>query len=166
MNAMDVPADHDQVESASACQEHEQLPHFLRRAPARIMRAGERAWPQSACVAKQKPSQGSETFFGIDHSVRPGMSAAHVGARRQNRILRFSLTHEITMPRVPVPGRRQEYVRVIKTEEKGSDVNLATHLLHDAHMGRFEVAVVVSRRSHFALSVKPFSSLIIFCVSE
>jgi hypothetical protein len=45
------------------------------------------------------------------------------------------LTHEITMPRVPVPGRRQEYVQVIKTEEKGSDVNLATHLLHDAHMG-------------------------------
>ena len=57
------------------------------------------------------------------------------------------LTHEITMPRVPVPGRRQEYVRVIKTEEKGSDVNLATHLLHDAHMGRFEVAVVVSNDS-------------------
>jgi hypothetical protein len=30
------------------------------------------------------------------------------------------------MPHVPVPGRPQEYVRVIKTEEKGSDVNLAT----------------------------------------
>lgn len=45
------------------------------------------------------------------------------------------------MPRVPAPGRPQEYVRVIKTEEKGSDVNLATHLLHGAHMGRFEVAV-------------------------
>lgn len=27
------------------------------------------------------------------------------------------LSHEITMPRVPVPGRRQEYVQVIKTEE-------------------------------------------------
>lgn len=31
---------------------------------------------------------------------------------------------------------REEYVRVIKTEEKGSD--------DDARMGRFEVAVVVS----------------------
>jgi hypothetical protein len=51
------------------------------------------------------------------------------------------------MPRVPVPGRGQEYVRVIKTEEKGSDVNLATHLLHDAHMGRFELGVVVSNDS-------------------
>ncbi len=36
---------------------------------------------------------------------------------------------------------------MIKTEEKGSDVNLATHLLHDAHMGRFDVAVVVSNDS-------------------
>ena len=58
------------------------------------------------------------------------------------------------MPRVPVPGRRQEYVRVIKTEEKGSDVNLATHLLHDAHMGRFEVAVVVSNDSDLLEPIK------------
>lgn len=64
------------------------------------------------------------------------------------------LTHEITMPRVPVPGRPQEYVRVIKTEEKGSDVNLATHLLHDAHMGRFEVAVVVSNNSDVLEPIK------------
>jgi hypothetical protein len=64
------------------------------------------------------------------------------------------LTHEITMPGVPVPGRRQEYVRVIKTEEKGSDVNLATHVLHDAHMGRFEVAVVVSNDSDLLEPIK------------
>jgi hypothetical protein len=45
-------------------------------------------------------------------------------------------------------------VRVIKTEEKGSDVNLATHLLHDAHMGRFEVAVVVSNDSDLLEPIK------------
>jgi uncharacterized LabA/DUF88 family protein len=32
-------------------------------------------------------------------------------------------------------------------EEKGSDVNLATHLVHDAHMKRFDVAAVVSNDS-------------------
>jgi hypothetical protein len=48
------------------------------------------------------------------------------------------------MPLPLVPGRPQQYARVIKTEEKGSDVNLATHLLHDAHRGRFDVAVIVS----------------------
>jgi hypothetical protein len=51
------------------------------------------------------------------------------------------------MPLAVRPSQRQEYVQVIKTEEKGSDVNLATHLLHDAHMGRFEVAVVLSNDS-------------------
>lgn len=57
------------------------------------------------------------------------------------------LSHAVTMPVAVAPGQRQIYVRVVKTEEKGSDVNLATHLLHDAHMGRFDVGVVVSNDS-------------------
>ena len=32
----------------------------------------------------------------------------------------------------------------MKAEEKGSDVNLASHLVNDAHLGRFEAAAVVS----------------------
>lgn len=58
------------------------------------------------------------------------------------------------MPLVPVPGRPQQYARVLKTEEKGSDVNLATHLLHDGHMGRFEVAVIVSNDSDLLEPIK------------
>ena len=54
------------------------------------------------------------------------------------------LKHTVWMPLAhPVAGLAQ-HVEVIKTEEKGSDVNLATHLLNDAHRERFEVAVVVS----------------------
>jgi hypothetical protein len=41
------------------------------------------------------------------------------------------------MPLVVPPGQPQQYAWVVKTEEKGSDVNIATHLMHDAHMGRF-----------------------------
>jgi hypothetical protein len=33
---------------------------------------------------------------------------------------------------------------VMRSEEKGSDVNLASHLVHDAHKGVFEAAAVVS----------------------
>jgi uncharacterized LabA/DUF88 family protein len=51
---------------------------------------------------------------------------------------------------VPVAGQPQRYATVIKTEEKGSDVNLATHLLHDADRNRFEAAVVVSSDSDLA----------------
>jgi uncharacterized LabA/DUF88 family protein len=64
------------------------------------------------------------------------------------------LTHEVMMPLVVPPGQRQTYVRVVKTEEKGSDVNLATHLLHDAHMGRFDVGVVVSNDSDLLEPIK------------
>lgn len=42
---------------------------------------------------------------------------------------------------------RPRFARVLKTEEKGSDVNLAAHLVDDAHAGRFEVAIVVTNDS-------------------
>lgn len=40
-------------------------------------------------------------------------------------ILGTFLTHEVIMP---LAGQTGKYARVIKTEEKGSDVNIATHL--------------------------------------
>jgi len=39
---------------------------------------------------------------------------------------------------------------VIRTEEKGSDVNLASHILHDGHRGCYDVAVVISDDSDLA----------------
>lgn len=36
-------------------------------------------------------------------------------------------------------------VEIMNTEEKGSDVNLATHLLNDAWRGRFEAALILSQ---------------------
>lgn len=37
------------------------------------------------------------------------------------------------------------HVKVWNTEEKGSDVNLATYLVHDAWRGLYDVAVVLSQ---------------------
>lgn len=45
-------------------------------------------------------------------------------------------------------------VEVIKTEEKGSDVNLAVHLLNDAWLDRFDCAVIVSNDSDMAESMR------------
>lgn len=58
------------------------------------------------------------------------------------------LTHEVSMPDAAA-WRQGQYkpVRVVKTEEKGSDVNLATYLLMDAADGLFDVAVIVSNDS-------------------
>lgn len=63
----------------------------------------------------------------------------------------FFLTHEIMMPLAP-PGKG--YVRVIKTEEKGSDVNIATHLLTDAFDDAYELAVIVSNDSDLLEPIK------------
>ncbi len=58
------------------------------------------------------------------------------------------LTHEVTMPDAAAwAAGRFRGVRVIKTEVKGSDVNLATHLLMDAVDGLFDVAIIVSNDS-------------------
>ena len=65
-------------------------------------------------------------------------------------ILGHFLTQIVKMPLAGIPlGQPLKYVSVLKTEEKGSDVNLATHLVHDAHLNRFEMAVVVSNDSDF-----------------
>lgn len=57
------------------------------------------------------------------------------------------LSHGVWMPvEKPLPGD-QKFVRVIKTEEKGSDVNLATHLVSDAYEDAFEVAVLITNDS-------------------
>ena len=58
------------------------------------------------------------------------------------------LTHEVTMPDAAAwNAGRCIGQRVIKTEEKGSDVNLATLLLMDAFDDLFDCAVIVSNDS-------------------
>ena len=64
------------------------------------------------------------------------------------------LTHTVTMPLAnPAPGQNG-YVEVFKTEEKGSDVNLATQLVHDAHCNCFECAVIVSGDSDLLMPLR------------
>ena len=48
------------------------------------------------------------------------------------------LTHEVIMPRADGKGM----VKVIKTEEKKSDVNIATHIIHDAYRDKYDLAVL------------------------
>lgn len=58
------------------------------------------------------------------------------------------LTHEISMPDAAAwAAGKYRPVRVMKTEEKGSDVNLATHLLMDAFDNLFDIAVIISNDS-------------------
>lgn len=55
------------------------------------------------------------------------------------------LTKDVMMPLANT--NPQQYAKVIKTEEKGSDVNLAVNLLNDAYKKEFEIAVMVTNDS-------------------
>jgi hypothetical protein len=63
------------------------------------------------------------------------------------------LSHNVTMP-LANPSGKKKFAEVVKTEEKGSDVNLAVHLLNDAWIDDFECAFVVSNDSDMAEALK------------
>lgn len=64
------------------------------------------------------------------------------------------LSNEISMPLAGCPPNAQKYVKVIKTEEKGSDVNMATHLIRDGFKDQYEVAVLITNDSDLLESVR------------
>ena len=51
-------------------------------------------------------------------------------------------------------GKSIRFVKIIKTEEKGSDVNLAVHLLNDAWEDLYECAIVISNDIDLAEALK------------
>ena len=63
------------------------------------------------------------------------------------------LSHVTRMP-LARPRRGARSVEVMKTEEKGSDVNLATFLLLDAFKSDCQVAVVISNDSDLKLPIE------------
>ncbi len=66
-------------------------------------------------------------------------------------ILGTFLSHEVSMPLAP-PNKG--YAKVIKTEEKGSDVNIATHLLVDGFRHDYDLAVIISNDSDLLEPIK------------
>ena len=63
------------------------------------------------------------------------------------------LSNQVRMPLVHPVGK-QRTAEVIKTEEKGSDVNLAVHLLNDAWLDAYDSAVVVTNDSDIAEAMR------------
>jgi uncharacterized LabA/DUF88 family protein len=65
------------------------------------------------------------------------------------------LSHVVRMPVCDATGAMTgQYTHVLKTEEKGSDVNIAAHLLLDAHLSRFNQAIIVSNDSDLLTPIK------------
>ncbi len=70
------------------------------------------------------------------------------------------LQHPVHMPLANDRGKviytndKPEFVRVCKREEKGSDVNLAVHLLNDAWSNEYDCGVVISNDSDLAEAMR------------
>jgi uncharacterized LabA/DUF88 family protein len=103
-------------------------------------------------------------YFTATVSARPGNPHA---PQRQQVYLRaletipglsihygHYLSHRTRMPIAHPRLGRARTVEVVKTEEKGSDVNLATYLLLDAFKGDCDVAVVISNDSDLKLPIE------------
>ena len=73
-------------------------------------------------------------------TTTPGFEAHYGVIRPRTKIRRLA---------EPIPGL-PEYVRILDSEEKGTDVNLATRLLVDGFNRAYEQAVVVSNDSDLA----------------
>jgi uncharacterized LabA/DUF88 family protein len=69
------------------------------------------------------------------------------------------LSHVARMP-LANPRGGVRTVEVVKTEEKGSDVNLATYLLLDAFQRDCDVAVVISKDSDLMLPIELAQSVL------
>jgi uncharacterized LabA/DUF88 family protein len=65
------------------------------------------------------------------------------------------LSHAVRMPVCDAAGSMTgQFSYVLKTEEKGSDVNIASHLLLDAHLSRFDQAIIVSNDSDLLTPIR------------
>jgi len=63
------------------------------------------------------------------------------------------LTHEVIAP-LAQPINNQRTAKITKTEEKGSDVKIAVHLLNDAWLNNYDCSIIVSNDSDLAESMK------------
>ena len=101
-------------------------------------------------------------YYTARISARPGNPTAPNDQQIYLRALRtipnlsitygHFLTHSVSMALTGVTPTKRVWVD--KTEEKGSDVNLASHLLRDAFRGAFQVAVLITNDSDLAEPVR------------
>lgn len=89
---------------------------------------------------------------------QPARQDAYLRALATSPLIEIHYGHYVTRPtRMPLanpPATGARTVEVLKTEEKGSDVNLATYLLLDAFKQRCDTAVVMSNDSDLAEPVR------------
>lgn len=96
-------------------------------------------------------------YFSANVTARPGDPDQPIRQQTYFRALRtlphlsiqlgYFKTHAVRMPLVNPPPGGPQAALVWRTDEKGSDVNLATQMLVDAFAGAYDCAVLVTNDS-------------------
>ena len=71
-----------------------------------------------------------------------------------NKRMFLKVPLEFKPPAVTAQIPPPQFATVVKTEEKGTDVNLAVHLVRDAFVGAFQQAVVISNDTDLAEAIR------------
>lgn len=103
-------------------------------------------------------------YFTALVTSRPSDLSQHVRQQVYIRALKTNAKVEVILGHFLTQAKRRPLVNpapgasttaeVLITEEKGSDVNLATHMVHDAHCGAFDAAIIISNDSDLAEAVR------------
>ena len=64
------------------------------------------------------------------------------------------LTKNVSLPLEASKTGKMKFVKVIRTEEKGSDVNLAVHMITDGYKGLYDSAVMVTNDSDLVEAIR------------
>jgi len=132
-----------------------------------VIRLIREAWPLPSTTVRSHAGawergepERSEADAGLQISLVPTLQRGNAYWRAlrattpELQIIEGSfLTHEVRRA-LAHPTSGQRTVAVLETEEKGSDVNLAVHLLNDAWLDKFDCALIVSNDSDLAEAMK------------
>jgi len=101
------------------------------------------------CTARVKPKPG-DPGVRARQAIYLKALKAHIP---ETKIIygHFLETILLCRPVNPVLGK---FVEVIRSEEKGSDVNLAVHMINDAWKNEFDCAIVISNDSDLAEAMR------------
>ena len=97
----------------------------------------------SGTVADPSKPQRQDVYLHALRRYRPEVEV-HFG---------HFLSHKVRAP-LAQPVGNQRTVEIVRTEEKGSDVNLAVHLLNDGWLNLYDCAVVVTNDSDTAEAMR------------
>ncbi len=105
--------------------------------------------PDDTKQAQQQKTQRQKTYLRALETI-PNLTV-HEG---------HFLQHAVSMPLVDPPHGGPRTVLVWKTDEKGSDVNLASHLLIDGVSDDYDAAVVISNDSDLVTPIHMVRSVL------